>query len=95
MEPVGRRDLERAPALSPLASHLSAPRVPCCCYRGSARDLACAINMVDRLRLESSSVHRHAHGKEHFYKMQNRLVANYAYEHGIDSPEITGWKCPF
>ena len=44
-----------------------------CCYRGSARDLACAINMVDRLRLESSSVHRHAHGKEHFYKMQTDL----------------------
>jgi hypothetical protein len=51
--------------------------------------------MVDRWRFESSSLHRRARGKEHSYKMQTDLSQTTRTEHGIDSPEITGWKCPF
>jgi hypothetical protein len=66
-----------------------------CSYRGSARDLACAINMVDRLRLESSSVHQHTHGKERFYKMQTDLSQTTRTNMASIARKLSAWKCPF
>jgi xylulose-5-phosphate/fructose-6-phosphate phosphoketolase len=46
-----------------------------------------AIDRTPKLRLIG------AHAKEQFRNLQLACRA-YAYEHGIDSPEITGWKWP-
>jgi xylulose-5-phosphate/fructose-6-phosphate phosphoketolase len=49
-----------------------------------------AIDVIDRIpKLQRIG----AHAKEEF---RNRQIAcrNYAYEHGIDSPDITGWRWP-
>jgi xylulose-5-phosphate/fructose-6-phosphate phosphoketolase len=50
-----------------------------------------AIDVIDRIpKLQRIG----AHAKEEF---RNRQIAcrNHAYEHGIDSPDITGWRWPF
>jgi len=50
-----------------------------------------AIDAIDRTpRLERIG----AHAKERFRNMQIDC-RNYAYEHGIDSPEINGWQWPY
>jgi xylulose-5-phosphate/fructose-6-phosphate phosphoketolase len=47
-----------------------------------------AMDVIDRVpRLQVSG----AHAKEHLRNMQIECQ-NYAYEHGIDKPEIVGWK---
>jgi len=46
------------------------------------------IDRVPKLRV------RGAHAKENF-KNQQIACLNYAYENGIDKPEIVGWKWPF
>ena len=49
-----------------------------------------AIDAIDRVpRLQRIG----GHAKE---KFRNRQIAcrRYAYEHGIDAPEITGWRWP-
>ena len=49
-----------------------------------------AIDVIDRTpRLQRLG----AHAKEKFRNLQI-ACRNYAHEHGIDSPEITGWKWP-
>ena len=57
-------------------------------------------NEIDRYSLAIDSIDRvpelqrvGAHAKEKFRNMQI-ACRNYAYEHGIDSPAITGWKWP-
>jgi xylulose-5-phosphate/fructose-6-phosphate phosphoketolase len=50
-----------------------------------------AIDAIDRTpRLQRIG----AHAKERFRNMQIDC-RNYAYEHGIDSPEVTGWRWPY
>jgi xylulose-5-phosphate/fructose-6-phosphate phosphoketolase len=58
-------------------------------------------NEIDRYSLAIDSIDRTprlqrigAHAKERFRNMQIEC-RNYAYEHGIDSPEINGWKWPY
>jgi len=58
-------------------------------------------NEIDRFSLAIDAIDRTprlqrigAHAKERFRNMQIDC-RNYAYEHGIDSPEITGWKWPY
>jgi len=57
-------------------------------------------NEIDRFSLAIDAIDRTprlqrigAHAKERFRNLQIEC-RNYAYEHGIDSPEITGWKWP-
>jgi xylulose-5-phosphate/fructose-6-phosphate phosphoketolase len=57
-------------------------------------------NEIDRFSLAIDSIDRvpelqrvGTHAKEKFRNMQIEC-RNYAYEHGIDSPAITGWKWP-
>ena len=50
-----------------------------------------AMDVIDRVsRLRSTG----SHAKE---KFKNKQIAcrNYAYEHGIDDPEVAGWRWPF
>ncbi|HVN17285.1 MAG TPA: phosphoketolase family protein [Dongiaceae bacterium] len=50
-----------------------------------------AIDAIDRVpRLQKLG----SHAKERFRNLQIHC-RNYAYEHGIDDPEIAGWKWPF
>jgi xylulose-5-phosphate/fructose-6-phosphate phosphoketolase len=58
-------------------------------------------NEIDRFSLAIDAIDRTprlqrigAHAKERFRNMQIDC-RNYAYEHGVDSPEINGWKWPF
>jgi xylulose-5-phosphate/fructose-6-phosphate phosphoketolase len=58
-------------------------------------------NEIDRYSLAMDAIDRTpklqrigAHAKEKFRNLQIEC-RNYAYEHGIDSPEITGWKWPY
>ena len=58
-------------------------------------------NEIDRFSLAIDAIDRTprlqrigAHAKERFRNMQIEC-RNYAYEHGVDSPEINGWKWPF
>ncbi len=58
-------------------------------------------NEIDRFSLAIDAIDRTprltrigTHAKERFRDMQIDC-RNYAYEHGVDSPEITGWKWPF
>jgi xylulose-5-phosphate/fructose-6-phosphate phosphoketolase len=57
-------------------------------------------NQIDRFSLAMDAIDRiprlqkiGAHAKERFHNQQIACRA-YAYEHGIDSPEITGWRWP-
>jgi xylulose-5-phosphate/fructose-6-phosphate phosphoketolase len=57
-------------------------------------------NEIDRFSLAMDAIDRTpklqrigAHAKEKFRNLQIEC-RNYAYEHGIDSPETTGWKWP-
>ena len=50
-----------------------------------------AMDVIDR----TPSLQRiGGHAKERF-RNQQIACRNYAYLHGIDSPEITGWKWPY
>ena len=58
-------------------------------------------NEIDRYSLAIDAIDRvpklqkiGAHAKEQFRNLQIHC-RNYAYEHGIDDPEIAGWKWPF
>jgi xylulose-5-phosphate/fructose-6-phosphate phosphoketolase len=58
-------------------------------------------NEIDRFTLAIDAIDRTprlqrigAHAKERFRNLQIDC-RNYAYEHGIDSPETTGWKWPY
>jgi len=58
-------------------------------------------NEIDRFSLASDVIDRTpklqrigAHAKER-YRDQQTDCRNYAYEHGIDKPEIVGWRWPF
>ncbi|MGB7758263.1 MAG: phosphoketolase family protein [Bryobacteraceae bacterium] len=58
-------------------------------------------NEIDRFSLAIDAIDRTprlqrigAHAKERFRNMQIEC-RNYAYEHGVDSPEINGWKWPY
>jgi len=58
-------------------------------------------NEIDRFTLAIDAIDRTprlqrigAHAKERFRNLQIDC-RNYAYEHGIDSPDITGWKWPY
>ena len=58
-------------------------------------------NEIDRFSLAIDAIDRTprlqrigAHAKERFRNMQIEC-RNYAYEHGIDSPEINGWTWPY
>jgi hypothetical protein len=47
------------------------------------------------LRLESSSVDQHTHGKEHFYKMQTDLSQTTRTNMASIARKLSAWKCPF
>jgi xylulose-5-phosphate/fructose-6-phosphate phosphoketolase len=50
-----------------------------------------AIDVIDRTpKLQKIG----AHAKER-YRDQQTVCRNYAYEHGIDKPDVAGWKWPF
>ena len=50
-----------------------------------------AIEVIDRTpKLKRTG----AHAKEK-YRDQHTDCRNYAYEHGIDKPEIVGWRWPY
>ena len=50
-----------------------------------------AIDAIDRVpRLQATG----GHAKEKFRNAQ-LACRSYAYEHGIDSPHITGWRWPY
>jgi xylulose-5-phosphate/fructose-6-phosphate phosphoketolase len=58
-------------------------------------------NEIDRFSLAIDAIDRTprlqrigAHAKERFRNMQIDC-RNYAYEHGVDSPDITGWRWPY
>ena len=58
-------------------------------------------NEIDRFTLAIEAINRTpklqrigAHAKERYRDLRTDC-RNYAYEHGIDIPEIVGWKWPF
>jgi xylulose-5-phosphate/fructose-6-phosphate phosphoketolase len=58
-------------------------------------------NEIDRFSLAIDVIHRTPRlqrtGAHALEKYRNRQIdcRNYAYEHGIDDPEIAGWKWPY
>ena len=58
-------------------------------------------NNIDRFSLAMDAIDRTprlqtigSHAKERFHNLQI-AAKNYAYENGIDQPEVTNWKWPY